>query len=72
MSKQRAGAGRQQFYVGRVEGKIFFYRDLDYNVLRADLFKSRRAARKCYDDVVRVTVERLPKKVEGNGGNNAR
>lgn len=54
---------RKTFYVGLVEGKIHFFRDANYydRVRRADLFASWREAKKCYEDVVRVTVERVIK-----------
>jgi hypothetical protein len=65
MSKHRAGEGRRQFYVGVLNGRIHFYRDTNYysGVRKADLFSTEKAAKQCYEKVLGVTVERLPKKV---------
>ena len=58
------GKGKREGWAGIVDGGIHFYRlDAYYdNVRHADLFGSKREAEKCYEEVVRVTVERQPKK----------
>jgi hypothetical protein len=65
--KRKPRRVRETFYVGCVNGRIHFYRELSYydGVRHADLFASEREAMKCYEDVVRVTVERLQRKARG-------
>ena len=60
-------AVRETFYMGFANDEPNFYRDEHYyeSVLHADLFRTRRAALKCYEDVRAVTVERIPKKGRG-------
>ncbi|MCP4899789.1 MAG: hypothetical protein GY906_22715 [bacterium] len=47
-----------KLWLGFSEGKPSFYTDPDYydGVLKADLFRSRKAGRKCYEDLRRVEV----------------
>jgi hypothetical protein len=45
-------------WVGFVDGKLDWYGAQEYyrGVVHANLFKSRKAAKKCYDDVRRVEI----------------
>lgn len=47
----------KQYWVGIVMGKIDFYKTATYygGVLHADLFRSRRAAKLCYEEVRPLT-----------------
>jgi hypothetical protein len=49
---------RETYWIGLVDEKPHFYTQQDYydGVVHGDLFKSRRAARKCYERVVRVEL----------------
>lgn len=49
---------RYEGYVGFVEGNPHVFAQTDYyaGVPRADVFPTRTAARRCYEDVRRVTI----------------
>jgi hypothetical protein len=46
---------KPKLWVGIVSGNIHFYLDLDYKVWRADLFRTKREAQKCYEEVRPLT-----------------
>lgn len=54
-------------WVGLVNGKIHLYRQNSYydGVWHGDLFTTRREAKKCYEEVVQVIVERIQPKRSG-------
>jgi hypothetical protein len=54
---------RHKLWVGVSDGEIHFYRSAGYydEVLHADLFRTRKAAKVCYEDVRAIIVcERGP------------
>ena len=54
------------YWVGIVDGKVHSYRADSYyhGVLHADLFSSKAAAKRCYDEVkaVRLKLDRRPER----------
>ena len=51
---------KRVMWMGVVDDAPHFYRSEMYydGVLHADLFKSKAAAKRCYEEVVRVTIVR--------------
>ena len=54
----------RKMWIGFCDGELHLYRSPDYydSVRHADLFATRADARKCYQDVRRVTVELVERK----------
>jgi hypothetical protein len=57
MKKQAKGPKFRILWIGIVNGALEFYRSDYYSgVLHADLFRTRKAAKKCYEEVRRIEV----------------
>jgi len=48
-----------EFYVGIVNNHIDFFHDENYysGIMKADIFKSKQSALKCYDDIKKVKLQ---------------
>jgi hypothetical protein len=57
---------KRKLWVGFSDGKIHFYQDPDYyhGVLKADLFRTRKEAKRCYQDVRPLPIQRNTVKKE--------